>query len=133
MYCPECRDELPQGVTRCPDCDVDVVEEISLPPPNEELEWQDTAVVYETNDPTAMIVAKSVLESEKIPFVSVGDRSQDLLGLGRLFSGSNPIVGPMRIEVPREYEKWAKRILRPLAPSEEGSAATPTDAGSSEE
>jgi hypothetical protein len=99
------------------------------PAPTEQFEWQDTVVVFETNDPSAMIVAKSLLESEKIPFVSVGDRAQDLIGMGRLFSGSNPLVGPMRIEVPREHEKWARRILQPVG---DGSSIAPADGGTSE-
>src|SRR5262249_46220275 len=128
MYCPECRAEFPEELKRCPDCDKDLVAEV-LPAPAEELEWEDTVVVFETNDPSAMLVAKSILESEKIPFVSVGDRSQDLIGLGRLFSGSNPLVGEMRIEVPREFEKWARRMLQPAAGDSSTAAA---EGGSSE-
>jgi len=128
MFCPECRGEFEEVVKRCPDCDRDLVAEV-LPPPTEQMEWQDTVVVFETNDPSAMLVAKSVLESEKVPFVAVGDRAQDLIGLGRLFSGSNPLVGQMRIEVPREYEKWARRILQPVA---EGSSAASAEGGTQE-
>jgi len=116
MYCPECRGEYQDGVARCADCDKELVEEL-VPVATEEPEWRDTSVVFETNDPTAMIVAKSILESAKIPFVSVGDRSQDLIGVGRLFAGSNPLIGQMRIEVPHEYQKWAERILQPLTQS----------------
>lgn len=113
MHCPECRAEYEEGVRRCADCDKNLVDE-PVPVTAEELQWQDTSVVFETNDATAMLVAKSVLEGAEIPFVSVGDHSQDLIGVGRIFAGSNPLLGPMRIEVPREYEKWAKRILQPL-------------------
>jgi putative signal transducing protein len=127
LYCPNCRGEFREGITRCPDCGVDLVAELP-PPQTEELEWQDTAVVYETNDPSAMLIAKSILESADIPFVSVGDRSQDLLGVGRLFAGSNPIVGLMRIEVPSEYRDEARKLLEPIAPSD----IAPTDTGTSE-
>lgn len=129
MYCPKCRGEFQERVKRCPDCDVELVAELP-PPATDELEWQDTVVVFETNDPAAMIVAKSLLESEEIPFVSVGDRAQDLIGVGRLFAGSNPLVGPMRIEVPREHEDAARRILQPM---EERAKAAPSDIETSEE
>jgi hypothetical protein len=131
MYCPECRDKYRDGVTQCDDCGAHLVEELP-PAPAEEPEWRDTSVVFETSDPSAMMVAKSILESAEIPFLSVGDRSQDLIGLGRLFAGSNPILGQMRIEVPREYRKGARRILRPLANSEGESPAAPKDKETSE-
>jgi hypothetical protein len=131
MYCPECRDEFPDGIEQCDECGTELVDALP-PPPTGEQEWGETAIVFETDDPTAMMVAKSILESANIPFVSVGDRSQDLIGLGRLFAGSNPILGRMRIEVPREYGKWAKRILQPLAKSEEDTSAAPADTGPSE-
>src|SRR5262249_62216140 len=102
MYCPACRAEFPEELKRCPDCDKDLVAEV-LPPPEEQLEWEDTVVVFETNDPSDMLVAKSILESVKIPFVSVGDRSQDLIGLGRLFSGSNPLVSEILLDVPLDF------------------------------
>jgi hypothetical protein len=116
VYCPDCRAEYQDGVRRCADCDKNLVQELA-PVAAEELQWQDTGVVFETNDPTAMIVAKSILEGAEIPFVSVGDHSQDLIGVGRIFAGSNPLLGQMRIEVPREYQRWAQRILQPLTQS----------------
>ena len=54
VYCPNCRGEFREGLTRCPECGVQLVAELPLAP-TEELEWQDTAVVYETNDPSAML------------------------------------------------------------------------------
>jgi hypothetical protein len=96
------------------DCGVALVD--TLPPVNPlpHAEWRGSAVVFETDDPTALLVAESILNSAHVPFLSVNGLSQDLFGIGRLALGFNPILGPMRIEVPREYRKWARKVLSRL-------------------
>src|SRR6266545_32575 len=114
MFCPSCRAEYQDRVTRCGECGVDLVDE--LPPlPSSGYEWRESSVVFVTADPAAFIVAKSVLGSAGIPFAAVHERAQDLFGLGRAGFGFNPAIGAATLEVPREYRKWARRILKPLS------------------
>ena len=114
MYCPSCRAEYQDVVTRCGECGVDLVDELD-PLPRHGYEWRESSVVLVTADPAVFIVAKSVLESADIPFTAVDERAQDLFGLGRAGFGFNTAIGPATLEVPREYRKWARRILKPLS------------------
>ncbi len=113
MFCPSCRTEYQDGVTRCVECGVELVDELD-PLPRLEYEWRESSVVLVTADPAAFIVAKSVLEGAGIPFVAINERAQDLFGWGRIGLGFNPAIGPATLEVPREYRKLARRILKPL-------------------
>ncbi len=70
--------------------------------------------VLETANPAILAVAKSLLESAEIEYLTFGEELQDIIGLGRLGFG-NPIVGPVRIRVRREDEAEAKEILRDLS------------------
>ena len=114
MFCTRCRAEYRDEVSRCGECGVDLVDELD-PLPRRGYEWRESSVVLVTADPAALIVAKSVLESAGIPFTAVHERAQDLLGLGRAGFGFNPAIGSATLEVPREYRKWARRILKPLS------------------
>lgn len=114
MFCPSCRAEYQDGVSRCRECEVDLVDELD-PMPRHGYEWRESSVVLVTTDLAALIVAKSVLESAGIPVISVNERAQDLFGFGRAGLGFSPAIGPARLEVPREYRKWARRILKPLS------------------
>jgi hypothetical protein len=75
-----------------------------------EPEWADPVTVLASSDPALIAVAKSLLEDAEIPFVATGESIQDLFGLGRI-GGFNPLVGPVKIRVPRTFEEEARRIL----------------------
>ena len=111
MICPDCRSEYDEGIQRCADCAVDLVEQLGPPP---KTEWRESFVALETSDPALLLVAESVLRSASIPFLVIDDRSQDLIGLGRMAFGFNPATGPARIEVPREFAGEAQRLLEPV-------------------
>jgi putative signal transducing protein len=110
MYCPNCRMEYQTGVTRCPDCDVALMEE--LPPEDyDEAEWVDLVTVLETGDPVEIDVAKSLLEAEGIACFATGEGLQEFVGLGRLPGGTNLAVGPVRLQVRSADEETARSLL----------------------
>jgi Putative prokaryotic signal transducing protein len=108
MYCPECKGEFKEGITVCPTCNIPLVEKLTPEPEPVYVEW---VTVLETGDPALLGVAKSVLETEKIPFFAKGEGLQDLFGAGRIGTGFNPMVGPIQLQVPKEFAKEAERLL----------------------
>jgi hypothetical protein len=70
--------------------------------------------VLATGDTTELIMAKLALEAEEIAFVTQGEGVQDLFGIGRLFSGFNPITGPVEIRVRAEDAERARAVLAEL-------------------
>lgn len=74
--------------------------------------------VFASGDAAQLAVAKLVLESEGIPFVTLGEGVQDLFGIGRLFGGLNLVTGPVQIRVREEDAALALELLRPLPPGE---------------
>lgn len=122
MYCPRCGGEFREGIERCSDCGVELLPgelprssdfRLAEPP-------ADPVKVFTAHDATLLAVARSLLESEAIPYFVRGEAVQDLVGIGRLGSGFNPIVGPGEIEVPASAAARARGLLADLdAPEEE--------------
>lgn len=100
MYCPslECPDfvatgnhgEYVDGVTTCPVCGeylVDTLPEAGAVP-RDQTHFTEVEPVFETADPTEVVVVKGLLESEGIPYVTTGAEKFDA------FRGA---LSPMRI------------------------------------
>ena len=75
MFCPKCRSEYIEGITRCPDCDVDMVQELpedndgfrsisGFPDSYPETEW---VMIYKPNSAQQVAMIKMILEREQIP------------------------------------------------------------------
>lgn len=79
--------------------------------------------VFASGDPTRVAVAKLVLQSEGIPFISMGEGVQDLFGVGRLFGGLNLVTGPVRIQVREQDAALALQLLQ--AGTDEAATAPP--------
>ena len=102
MICPECGAKYPQGVTRCPECDVEVVDE-AAGAPQDVPEWVDDVVVLETTDEGQLMVARSLLEAEGIPSFAQGEEGRKLIG-----------AGPLRLRVRLGDENAARALLAHL-------------------
>lgn len=129
MYCPECRSEYREGFSRCADCEVALVETL---PPLESIPHPDLHLVtiLEAGDPSLIAVAESLLQEEGIPYTKSNEQLQDLFALGRLGAGFNPVVGPIRLQVPEEHAEAALQILEDLKSAE---SEEPWGAGDSDE
>jgi hypothetical protein len=88
----------------------------------------DLVTVFKSADPGLIALAKSLLESAQIPFVTRGEGIQDWVGLGRFPGGANIAVGPVDLRVSSEDADEAKMLLEDL---EEGDEPLP-DQGSVE-
>jgi len=121
MYCPECGGEYREGFFECADCQVPLVAEPPVTPPVPDLHL---VTVLESSDPTVLAVAESLLMEAEVPYLKKGDQIQDLFAWGRLFTGFNPVVGPVQIQVAEEHADSALEILEALTspPADEGDA-----------
>jgi len=100
MYCAnnKCPDyvatgrhgEYVAGVTTCPVCGEYLVDTLPAEDaaPREQTHYTEVEPVFETADPTEVVVVKGLLESEGIPFVTTGAEKFDA------FRGA---LSPMRI------------------------------------
>ena len=128
MYCPnsKCPDfvatgahgEYVAGVATCPVCGEYLVD--TLPPatdaPREETHYTEVEPVFQTSDPTEVLVVKGLLESENIPYVTTGAEQFDTFrgalspmrfnpGAGMVvFLAPTPVADSVR-ELLEEYEK----------------------------
>lgn len=104
MYCPKCKSEYVDGITRCPDCDVDLVKEL----PKKKTEGDPDikfVSIMETADLGLIAIAKSILEEENIDYFTQGE------GFNNMF---NPVTSPVTILVREEDEQNAKDFLQEL-------------------
>ncbi len=114
MYCPECGSEYREGFTQCVDCEVPLTAE---PPaqesgsPNLEL-----VTVMEVEDPGRLALAESLLMEAEIPYTKKNEHVQDLFAAGRIFS--NPVVGPILIQVTLDRAEEAQALLDDLDSAE---------------
>ena len=117
MHCPRCRMEYAPGVTRCPDCDVALLEG---PPPQarDEAEWVELVTVLETADPSLLMVAKSLLDVENLPSFVEGEGVYEGLGAGRVAEADLP-MGPGRLRVHPQDAEAARELLANLQPLDE--------------
>lgn len=112
MNCPYCGSEVAHGAPRCERCDV-------------RIRWHGDEVEFETRtamvpvftarDPATLPVVESLLEANGIPHVVANDLMQDMVGLGRLGTGYNPVTGPPVVRVPEDRADEALRLLRATA------------------
>ena len=70
--------------------------------------------VFESSDAALLALAKAALDDAGIRYVAEGEALQDLFGVGRLFSGYNPITGSPRIRVTAENAERARELLDQL-------------------
>ena len=122
MFCPECGAEFREGVSRCGDCDVDLVAE---PPPTSDAqpEWCDMVTVAQSSDTAYLLVAKSVLDQADIRYFAKNEGVQDLFAFGRLGTGFNVLAGPVEIQVAKDDEAVARALLEEIVPEDETSDA----------
>ncbi len=103
MFCPQCRTEYRPGIARCPECGVDLVEQ--LPQGHDEAEWVEFVPVLESTDETRLEVARSLLDAEGIPCLVQAEEGQAVIP-----------AGPVRLCVRPEDEEAALALLEHLEP-----------------
>ena len=78
-WCPKCKNEYREGITHCPDCDVDLVEELELLPDRQEtLEIPENYEFPEDFDPSAILEGARVKPAHVKPYQSPEERYADM-------------------------------------------------------
>jgi hypothetical protein len=113
VICPECDTEYREGFTRCADCDVDLVAPPPPPPPDERPNIE-LVKVWEGGNPALLAVIESVLEDAGIEYSTTSENLQDLFAWGRVGSGFNYLIGPVKFFVRAEDESEARTLLDQL-------------------
>ncbi|MCE1163829.1 MAG: DUF2007 domain-containing protein [Bacteroidetes bacterium] len=80
--------------------------------------------VFKSGHEGVIALAKSILDEAGIEYMVKNEGVQDLVGLGVVGTGFNPLTGPMNIMVLPENEEYAKELLKGV---EESSGAESED------
>jgi hypothetical protein len=123
MFCPnnDCPDfiatgkhgEYVAGVTSCPVCGEYLVD--ALAPvsdiPREKTHYTDVEPVFETGDPTEVVVIQGLLESEDIPYVTTGAEKFDTFRGALSPMRYNPSAGITIFLVPTPLSGMVRQLL----------------------
>ena len=99
MFCPECKSEFIEGITKCPVCDIKLIDEL---PPEPEPEFVDYKEILATYNPTDVAFLKSLLDSEGISYFFKGER----------FMYAGPLADPVRLMVRTDQVAQAIDLLQ---------------------
>lgn len=107
------RGEYVDGVTTCPVCGAYLVD--TPPPegglPREATHYTEVEPVFETGDPTEVVVVKGLLESEKIPYVTTGAEKFDAFRGALSPMRFNPSAGITIFLVPTPLAEMVRQLL----------------------
>jgi len=103
MFCPKCKSEYRKGITKCPECNVDLVDELP-PEPKIQYKYKQFQEVLRTYNAGDVILIKSILDAEKI----------DYFFLGENFLYVRPMVEPARLMVRITEIQKVKDLLKDL-------------------
>ena len=99
MFCPKCKSEYRDGFTECSDCFIALVAE--LPTVSEQNKYVDLKELLTTTDQGEIVLFKSMLEGEGIPFLVQGDH----------FSTTQAHGMTVRFLVPKDYLEQARELF----------------------
>src|ERR1700730_14746370 len=99
MFCPECKAEYRAGFTRCADCDVDLLADLSESKPDSG-DHSNLQEVWTGDDQQGCVATCLTLKEAGIPYEVVQRKKQFLKGDERHF----------KIAVPSSYYKHAKEL-----------------------
>ena len=101
MFCPECKSEFIEGITKCPVCDIKLIEEL---PPESEPEFIDYKEILATFNPADVAFLKSLLDSEGITYFFKGEH----------FMYVRPLADPVRLMVKTDQVAQAIDLLQDI-------------------
>lgn len=110
MFCPNCRAEYVDSVTRCPECDVDLVPQLEELEP--EVDYVELVTVGAITNNSELMIAKSMLDDAGIEYFAKNEGVVGLFAGGQI--GFNPFTGPIEIQVRPEDADMARELLESI-------------------
>ena len=108
MYCPQCLAEYREGFTECSDCRVPL---LAGKPPAAESDFDpnlNLVVVFESNDPVEIAMAKGALEDAGIPYFGLNQ-------IATLVQDVDPMLRKfIQLQVAADREQEAREVLAML-------------------
>ncbi len=109
MWCPQCKSEYVQGIFRCPECDIDLVDRLP-----EETETEKPIIdkdaqfveIMNTYDAAVLTLVKSILDDIGISYFIQGEHS--------VYVYSH--IFPARVLVVKKDAEMALQVLKDLIP-----------------
>ena len=99
MFCPSCGAEYKSGITRCHECDVDLVDEL---PPDSGPEWVEFEEVLSTYNLADIALIKSLLEEAGMKYYFQNEN----------FVHLSPLALPARLMVPKNQAPKTLELLK---------------------
>ncbi len=104
MICPQCNSEYKQGVFQCPECEVDLVNELSEESVSKFRDVK-TVEVFSTFNLADVALIRSILDAEHIDHYFKGESSLYMV---------KPFVGQVKLVVKKSDEEKVRELLRDL-------------------
>lgn len=101
MFCPECKSEFIVGIKTCPDCKVDLVQELPAEPKPEFVDYKEVLATY---NPADIAFLKSILDAEKISYFFKGEH----------FMYVRPLADPVRLMVRTDQVEKVIPLLKDI-------------------
>lgn len=98
MFCPDCKAEFIDGITRCPVCHVALVDALPADPVPEFVDYTEVLATY---NPADVAFLKSLLEGEGIQYFFKGEH----------FLYMRPLADPVRLMVRADQVDAAQELL----------------------
>lgn len=76
MFCPKCKSEFVEGIERCPECRVGLIEELPPEPKPPKSEFLDYAEILANPSPADVAILKSILDRKEIYYYIEGENAQ---------------------------------------------------------
>ena len=119
MFCPQCGAEYRPGLVNSADCALPLVPARIESKPILHAPKLELVTAFESGNPALIALAKSLLDSAEIEFMTKGEGIQDLLGWGRFPRSRNLVSGPVTFQVRPEDAEEARSLLSEIQEREE--------------